>query len=226
MELFEELFLLLLNVLVLLEAHFVLPLEVLVLLLRLNDPALPVGQLLAHLVVQHLLLEEHGDLLFHVLERFHNLVVIGVLSLLITSSRCLTDFLSLEVGAECADHVHVECCDVMVVVMNVLILLVVLRLQFLDSAVLLSLNLCDLRLALCFHFLTQARHFCLVLLLNLVGDALELLALASSLGIEVLVERVLVLGLTHLLLLLLDLERAQVLFQFALINAVLILGVL
>ena len=53
-ELFEELLFLLLNVLVLLEAHFVLPLEVLVLLLRLNDPALPVGQLLAHLVVLHL----------------------------------------------------------------------------------------------------------------------------------------------------------------------------
>ena len=53
-ELFEELLLLLLNVLVLLEAHFVLPLEVCVLLLRLDDFALPVSQLLAHLVVLHL----------------------------------------------------------------------------------------------------------------------------------------------------------------------------
>ena len=53
-ELFEELLLLLLNVLVLLEAHFVLPLVVCVLLLRLDDFALPVSQLLAHLVVLHL----------------------------------------------------------------------------------------------------------------------------------------------------------------------------
>ena len=138
----------------------------------------------------------------------------------------LTDFFSLEVGTKCGDHVHVEASDVLVVVMDVLILLVVLRLQLLDSTVLLSLYFRDLRLALCFHILTQTRHFGLVFLLNLVGDALEFLALASSLGIKVLVEGVLVLSLTHFLLLFLDFERAQVLFQFALINAVLIFCVL
>jgi len=150
-ELLEQLFLLLLNVLVLLEADFVLPLEVLVLLLSFDDSALLVGQLLAHLVVFMLLLREACDILFHLLQRLHDLVVVGVLELLLAVGICLLDLLRLEVGAQRADHVHIEARDFVVVAVNVLVLLVVLCLKLLNGAVLLGLDLGDLRLSLGLH---------------------------------------------------------------------------
>ena len=110
--------------------------------------------------------------------------------------------------------------------MNVLVLLVVLCLKLFNGAVLLGLDLGDLRLTLGLHILSQASHFRLVLLLDLVGNALELLTLGGSQGIEVLVESVLVLSLTNFLLLLLHFKRAQVLLQLTFVNAVLVLSIL
>ena len=81
-------------------------------------------------------------------------------------------------------------------------------------------------LTLGLHILSQASHLGLVLLLNLVADALEFLALGGSLRVEVLVEGVLILGLSHLLLLFLNFKGAQVLFQLAFVDPVLVLSVL
>ena len=151
MELLEQLLLLVLNVLVLLEADFVLPLEVLVLLLSFDDSALLVGQLLAHLVVFNLLLREACNVLFHLLQRLHDLVVGGVLGLFIAGSSRLFDLLRLEVSAQRGDHVHIEARDFVVVAVNVLVLLVVLYLKLLNGAVLFGLDLGDLRLSLGLH---------------------------------------------------------------------------
>jgi hypothetical protein len=95
--------------------------------------------------------------------------------------------------------------------MDVLILLIVLRLQLLNSLVLLGLNFGDLSLSLGFHNLSQTSHFGLVLLLDFVGNALIFLTLGSCQSIKVLIQSILVLRLTNFLLLGLDLESAQVL---------------
>ena len=145
---------------------------------------------------------------------------------LLTVCTVLIAFLSLEIGAQSSDHIHVQTSDIIVVVMDLLILLVVLCLELNDCLVLLGFNLLDLSLTLSLHIFAQTRHLCLVLLLDLVGDALVLLPLLSGQGIVMLVESVTVLGLADFLLLLLNFERAQVLFKFAFINAVLVFGVL
>ena len=98
-ELFEELLLFLLNVLILLVPHLILPFEIGVLLLRLHNLALLISQLLADLIIEELRLLELGDLLLHVLERPDNLIVVGVLDHLLSIGRRLTDLLSLEVSS-------------------------------------------------------------------------------------------------------------------------------
>ena len=122
-----------------------------------------------------------------------------------------TILFSLKIRTQRANHVHIEACDVVIVVMDVLILLIVLGLQLFNCAVFLCLNLGNLLLTLCLHILTEARHLGLVLFLDLVADALEFLALGRGLSVEVLIEGVLILCLAHLLFLLLDFECAQVL---------------
>lgn len=64
--------------------------------------------------------------------------------------------------------------------MNVLILLVVLVLQLEDCLVLLGLNLGNFGLPLGLHVLTQASHLSLVLLLDLVRNALEFLSFGGG----------------------------------------------
>ena len=106
--------------------------------------------------------------------------------------------------------------------MNVLILLVVLVLQLEDCLVLLGLNLGNFGLPLGLHVLAQASHLGLVLLLDLVRDALEFLSFGCGQGVVVLRQSVTILGLTHLLLLLLHFECTQVLLELALVDAMLI----
>ena len=110
--------------------------------------------------------------------------------------------------------------------MDVLILLLVLCLELFDSPVFLRLYLSDLHLAPSLHVLSQTRTLHLVLLLDLARDPLVLFARLRRQRIEVLFESVTVLSLAHLLLLLLDFERTQVLLQLALVDAVLIFAVL
>ena len=110
--------------------------------------------------------------------------------------------------------------------MDVLILLLVLRLELFDGPVFLRLYLSDLHLAPPLHVLSQTRTLHLVLLLDLARNSLVLFSRLRRQRIEVLFESVTVLSLAHLLLLLLDFERTQVLLQLALVNAVLIFAVL
>ena len=151
------------------------------------------------------------------------MLVLGLTDHFLAIGGGFSDFLSFEVSAEGADHVHVKPSDVVVVVVDVLVLLVVLSLKLLDCFVFLGLNLGNLCFALGLHVFSKARHFGLVLLLNLVCDALVLLPLLSRQLVVVLMQGILVLGLAHILLLLLDFEGAQVLFEFALLDTVLIL---
>jgi len=149
-----------------------------------------------------------------------------VLDILLTIGLALSRFLRLEVRAQRADHVHVQAGDVVVVVMDVLILLLVLCLELFDSSIFLSLYLSDLHLAPPLHIFSQTRTLHLVLFLDLARDPLVLFACLGRKRIEVLFESVTVLSLSHLLLLLLNFKRTQVLLQLALVDAVLIFAVL
>jgi len=127
-ELFEKLFLFILEVLELLEAHLVLPLHGLVILLGLHNFPLLASEFFADHVVLNLQLLQASDLLPDVLKRFHDHIVSGVLEVLLAVGGGLSPTLELEVSSEGADHVHVEARDVVVVVVDILVLLLVLGL--------------------------------------------------------------------------------------------------
>ena len=189
-ELFKELLLLLLDVLVLLEAHFVLPLQILILFLGLHDFALLLCQHLSNLIVLDLPLLKASYVLANIFKRLNYHVVVRMLDVLLAISRVFTNLLVFEISTKRRDHVHVQTRDVVVVIVDVLVLLVVLSFKLFNTFVLLGLNLCNLCLALGFHVFAQASHLGLVLLLNLVGNALILLALRCRHGVEVLVQSV------------------------------------
>ena len=179
-ELFKELLLLLLEVLELLVAHLVLPLDGLVILLGLHDFPLLACEFFTDLVVFNLQLLQASDLLPDVLKRLNDHVVGGVLEGLLAVGGGLSAALDLEVGTEGADHIHIQARDVVVVVMDVLVLLLVLGLQLFYGLVLLCFYLSDLGFALGFHVLSQAGHLGLILLLDFAGDTLVLLSLSSG----------------------------------------------
>ena len=79
-----------------------------------------------------------------------------------------------------------------------------LLLQSLDCCILFGLNLLNLLLPLLLHILSQQSHLVLILELDLVGDALLLLADCRCLGDVVLHKSVLIIFLTSLLFLLLN----------------------
>ena len=225
-ELFKELLLLLLDVLVLLEAHFVLPLQVLILFLGLHDFALLLCQQLSNLIVLDLPLLKASYVLANILERLHYHVVVSMLDILFTISRVFTNLLVFEVSTKRCDHVHIQTRDVIIVIVDVLVLLVVLSFKLLNTPVLLSLYLCNLCFALSFHVFAQARHLGLILLLDFVGNSLILLTLCSRHSVEVLIQSVRILCLAHLLLFLLHFEGTQVLLKLTFIDSVLVLSIL
>lgn len=212
-----------LNVLVLLETNFILPLNILVFFLSLNNLLLLLRQLFANLVVFDLPFEKTSNLFFDMLKGLDNHIIVSMLDILLTVGRGFTNLFVFEVTTKRGDHVHVESGNVVVVVMDVLILCVVLCLQLFNCLVLFRFDFGNFSLALRLHVLSQSSHLGLILFLDLVGDALILLALGSGQSIEVLVKGVLVLSLANVLLLSLNLKGAQVLLEFTLINAVLIL---
>ena len=179
-ELFKKLLFLLLDVLILLETHLILPFDILVFFLGLNNLLLLFRQLFANLVVFDLPFKKTSNLFLDMLEGLDDHVVVCVLDHLLTVGRSFTNLLVFEVTSERADHVHVESGDVVVVVMDVLILRVVLGLQLFDSLVLLGFDFGNFSLALGLHVLSESSHLGLVLFLDLVGDALILLALSCG----------------------------------------------
>lgn len=203
-----------------------LPLLLSVLLLELRDVPLALREVLAHLLVAGEQLLQPDDLLLHLLVGLNDHIVVGLFDILFAIGGCLSDLLLLEVSSQSANHVHVESRDVTVVVMYVLVLLVMLGLQVFDGLVLARLDLCNLLLALQLHDFAQARHLSLVLLANFAADALMLLALSRGLGIKMAQHGVTEFRLADLLLLGLDFERAQVLFELSFVDAVLVLHVL
>ena len=178
-ELLEQLLLLLLDILVLLQSHLILPFDLLVLLLRLNNLPLFISKIVPHLVVLDLLVQELGYLFLDMFQWFDNHIIVCMLNHFLAISLILSSLLRFKVCSQRADHVHVETSDVVVVVTNLLVLLLVLLLELFNSSVFLGLNLGNLRLAPRLHVLSQTRHLCLVLLLDLTRDALVFLSLLS-----------------------------------------------
>lgn len=110
-----------------------------------------------------------------------------MLNLFLTISGGFSLLLGFEISSQCANHIHVETSDVVVVVMDVLVLLIVLSLVTLNCLVLLGFNLGDLCLTLGFHNLTKSCHFRLILFLDFICNPFIVLSLFSGQGIVMLV---------------------------------------
>jgi hypothetical protein len=106
----------------------------------------------------------------------------------------------VELDLQGIDQIHVNACYLSVVILDLLVLRFMLLNQVFDGLVLLLLYLLDRFFAFGLHSLSKELHFVLVLQLNLVGDALVLLADRSRLLAVLLGERIQVLSLPHFLL--------------------------
>ena len=225
-ELVEEHFLLLDKVLTLLEAHLVLPLDLASALVIEDDLLLALGQLGHDLVMVLSLLLELLNQPLVLLERLGDVVVL----LLLSESLLLPVLVGLEHAIEVIrqlpDHVQVGVRYIRVVGFNLLIFLLVLMSQLIDGSVLLLLDLLDGGTSLLDLLLAQQPHLVLVLEVDLVADAFELVADLRLLLVLLAGQGVQILLVTDLLLLLGDVDGPEVLLQLSLVDAVLILDVL
>ena len=225
-EFLEQLLLLLLEVLELLKLDLVLPLDLLVLSLSGNDLVLSQLELLLDRVASFLLLGEVLDVLLKLLHGLHNIVVGSLLTSPLLVGLGLVGDMRLQILSQGLNHIHVGSSDLKVILLDIGVLLRYLGLESFDCLVLLGLNLGNLLLSFLLGVLTEKCHLVLVLELDLVGDTLLLFPDGGGLGDEVLVERNLIVLLSGLLLLRLHLEGTQVLLKLALVDPVLVLGVL
>ena len=138
------------------------------------------SKLFTDLIVFDLKLFKASDFFLNVLKRFYDHIVASVLGGFLSICSGFSSSFNLEVGSEGAYHIHIQACDVIVVVMDVLVLLLVLSLEFFDSLVFLRFDLGDFSLALGLHVLSQTSHLGFVLLLDLVSDAFVFLSLGSG----------------------------------------------
>jgi hypothetical protein len=205
-ELIEKLLLLFDQVLVLLESHLILPLDLLAGLIEVSDVFLSVVQLVHDSVVLLLFLLEVGDLLIGLGQRFNDLVV-GLLLIhllllhIIVVLPCFDQFV-----LKLLNNVEVGVGDLSVVVLDVKVLLVMLSRELLDCLVLLLLNLFDLVLPLVFHLLSQIQHLVLEFEMDLVRDSFEVLS-QLGLGLVLLLgQGIEILGMPNFLLFLADFE--------------------
>merc|ERR1712032_1321251 len=107
--------------------------------------------------------------------------------------------------------------------MDILILLLVLIFQIFDGTVLVLLDSHNLLLPLVLHVFSQSGHLSLILLLNLLCDALILLSLGSGNRVVVLGQSVHIVCMTDLLLLFLDFQSTKILLKLTFVDAMLIL---
>jgi len=201
MELFEQLLLLLLEVLELLETHFILPLNLLGSFIEVSNGSLSLLQLLHDFIMLLLLFLEFIHLFIGLGQGLDDLVVflllVHLLLLLVTVLLLSISKLILQL----LDDIEVGVGDVIVEDLNSSIFVSVLLRQLTDSSVLLFLNLLDFVLPLVLHLLSEVEHLMLVLEVDLVADSLELLAELRLLLVLLLVQGVEVLVVADLLLL-------------------------
>lgn len=98
--------------------------------------------------------------------------------------------------------------------------------QVLNSLILFGLDLEYKRLSLALHVFSQQQHLVLELQGDLICDSLELTAHLSRTLVEIFCQSVQILHVSNLLFLLLDFECADVLLEFSLNDAVVVLSVL
>lgn len=166
MEFFEERLLLLVEVLVLLQLDFVLPLHFLEAALIADNFALCEFKLRLDLLV---LLQLFFKLFFHdlrLLQRNFNLLVFLLLLALGFASSVDVLVCFGKIVLELLDDVHVSVDDFVVVVLDVVVLLLVLLRQLFDGSVFLLLNFGNFSLTLSFHIASKNRHFVFILALN------------------------------------------------------------
>ena len=128
-ELFEQLLLLSLQVLVLLEFDFVLPLLFLVLFLSLNDSLLALCQIRLNLVMGNLFVFQPCNFLADLFHRANDQLICIFLDKPFFVGSGVFLFLLLQITTKCPDQVQICLCDCSVVLLDVGVLLLVLCLQ-------------------------------------------------------------------------------------------------
>ena len=134
------------------------------------------------------------------------MVVIFLLAILLPHLLVVFPLGIIQLLLQLLDDIHVGVDDLVVVVLDVLVLLLMSRSEFLDSDVFLRFDLLDTHFSLLVHILTKQLHLVLILVLNLICDSLVLLPDTGRLLVLFLGEGVEIFGVPDLLLLVLDLE--------------------
>mmetsp|Transcript_17426 Transcript_17426/g.16620 ORF Transcript_17426/g.16620 Transcript_17426/m.16620 type:complete len:245 (+) Transcript_17426:329-1063(+) len=225
-ELIKELFLLPQEVLELLQSHFILPLDVFEDGIMLHDVFLTVFELLHNLIMDFLLVLQAVHIFIGLLERNHHLLVgfflvpLGLLLGLIFPLGFIKFILEL------FDQIQVGVSDLLVIVFDVIVLLCMLACQVLDGCILLVFDLLNHLFSLPLHFFPQEEHLVLVLQLDLIGYPLILLPHLGGLLVLLPGESIQILRVSHLLLLLLNLQSPNVLLELPFVHSVFIFNVL
>lgn len=226
LELVEQLLLLSLQVLVLLETHFVLPLDVLKDSILLHDVVLGLLERAHDRVVLQLLLSQLLQLLVCLLERLNYLLVGLFLIHLLLLHRCVFLFRVTQLILQLLYDIKVCVRYFLIVVLDIIVFLLMFGSKVLNRLVLFGLDLENESLSLALHLFSQQKHLVLELQRDLIRDSLEFTAHLSGTLVEIFCQCVKILHVSNLLLLLLDLESTDVLLELALHDTVIVLCVL
>jgi hypothetical protein len=226
LELIEELLFFPFEVLVLLEAHFVLPLDILEDGVLLHDMVLGLLERAHDRVVLELLLGELLQLLVGLLQGLHYLLVGLLLIHLLLLHRCVLLLRVTQLILQLLDYVQVCVRYFLIVVLDVIVFLLMFGSQVLNSLILFGLDLENKSLPLALHLFSEQEHLVLEFQRDLIRNSLELTAHLSRTFVEIFCQRVKILHVSNFLLLLLDFKCADILFELSLHDTVVVLGIL
>jgi hypothetical protein len=226
LELIEELLFFPFEVLVLLEAHFVLPLDILEDGVLLHDMVLGLLERAHDRVVLELLLGELLQLLIGLLQGLHYLLVGLLLVHLLLLHRRVLLLRVTQLILQLLDYVQVCVRYFLIVVLDVIVFLLMFGSQVFNGLILFGLDLENKSLPLALHLFSEQEHLVLEFQRDLIRNSLEFTAHLSRTFVEIFCQRVKVLHVSNLLLLLLDFKCADILFELSLHDTVVVLGIL
>lgn len=226
LELIEELLLFPFEVLVLLEADLVLPLDILEDGVLLHDMVLCLLERAHDRVVLELLLGELLQLLVGLLQGLHYLLVGLLLIHLLLLHRRVFLLRVTQLILQLLDYVQVCVRYFLIVVLDVIVFLLMFGSQVLNGLILFGLDLENKCLPLTLHLFSEQEHLVLEFQRDLIRNSLKFTAHLSRTLVEIFSQRVKILHVSNFLLLLLDFKCAYILFEFSLHDTVVVLGVL
>ncbi len=191
----------------------------------LHDGCLSYLQLRHYFIMLSFLFTQFLDFFTGFLKRFNHLLVSFFLIHLLLLLASIFFLCICQLIFELFDNIQICICNLLIVVLNIVIFLGMLLGKFLNSLILFVFDLLDHSFPLSLHFLSQQKHFMLVLQLNFIGYSLEFSSYLGCLLVLILSQSIKIFLMPDFLLFLLDFKSSKILFKLTLIYSMLVLYV-